>query len=122
MKFIHLIKTRAPKYCGVHPSFGKIAELIHETEELGAPEFAADSFQSPRERALMYAPYQAQAIIGTHEHVLDLIEYAICQHRYKEHGDNYAERIDSLKTSLGESPELLEGETLEAGTRGWWNN
>lgn len=122
MTFLHLIISRAPEYCGVHPSFGKIAGLVHEAEEFGAPEFAQDAFQTPRERALMYCPYEAQSILGTHSPVLDLIEYAICQHRQTEHGDNYAERIDQLKESLGESPKILQGETLEAGTRGFWSN
>ena len=121
MTFTHLIKTRAPKYCGVHPSFGEIGILVKEAEEFGAPEFAASAFDTPRERALIFAPYEAQAILGTYPEVINLIEYAICQHRQTDHGEDYAERIKELTEELGENPKILEGESLEVGTLGWWN-
>jgi hypothetical protein len=120
MTFTHFIKTVAPEYCGVHPSFGEVARLVHEAEQFENASFRAEAFETTRERALIYAPYEAQAMIGTYANVVGIIEYAICKHRQKEHKENHNERIGQL--SKGIDTEIFGGESLEVATRGWWNS
>jgi len=120
MTFTHFIKTLAPQSCGVHPSFGEIAGLVHEAEQFENPAFKQEAFKTTRERALMFAPYEAQADVGTYSNVIGIIEYAICQHRQKNHGENHNERIGQL--SKGIDTAIFAGETLEKATRGWWSH
>ena len=121
MTFTHFIKTLAPDSCGVHPSFGEIANLVHEAEQFGNPSFKAEVFKTTRERAVMYAPYETQAEVGTYANIIGIIEYAICKHRKKDHKeDMHDERIGQL--SAGIDQDIFAGETLEMATRGWWGN
>jgi len=120
MTFVHFIKKVAPDYCGVHPSFGEIALLVHEAETFGKKAFGAEAFNDCRERASMVAPYGLQSKDPVkYKEVLDIIEYAICQHRQKNHGEDFNERIGQLSKEI--NLDIFEGETLEASTRGWWN-
>ena len=93
MKFTNFIKTVAPDYCGVHPSYGEVALLVFESEQTGNIAFAQETFKTMRERALMVVPYKSEAEPGTHEHVLNVVEYMGCVHRQNAHGEDYNERI-----------------------------
>ena len=120
MTFTHFIRTLAPQSCGVHSSFGDIAVLVHEAEQYGSHAFKQEEFKTTRERAIMYAPYETQADVGTYANVIGIIEYAICQHRQKDHGEDHNERIGQL--SKGIDSGIFAGETLEEGTKGWWSH
>ena len=112
----------APAYCGVHPSWGKVIELIIDAEEKGDPAFSSHVFTDPRERAKMLMPYGLEADSVPYNEILDLYEYAICRHRQESHGEDYEERIGILSKSLKTSdPGFLEGEEPEAVVQGWWN-
>ena len=122
MTFTHFIKETAPKYCGVHPSYGEIARLVHESEMSGNSDFSASVFKNTRDRAKMYLPYGEYVDSNKYGHVVDMVEYGICFHRQDKHGEDHNERIGQLSERLiYEAPEFLEAETLEVATRGWWN-
>ena len=79
-----------------------------------APEFAAENFASTRERAEFAAPYPSKNE-SAREHVLDVVELAICSHRQTAHEEDHAERIEFLK---GQDLDTAE---IEMATREWWN-
>lgn len=120
MTFTHFIKTLAPQSCGVHPSFGEIARLVQEAEEFDNPAFSPKAFETTRERAVIFAPYEVGADAMAYENVLNIIEYAICKHRKKEHGEDHNERIGQLSKEI--DTDIFAGESLEKATRGWWGN
>ncbi len=121
MNFTQLIKVKIPEYCGVHPSYGDIAMLVFKAEQAGDEAFSAEAFEVTRERAKMVVPFADESILS-HREAVDLVEYGICSHRQKNHGEDHDARIAQLAVDIGETPALLEGETLEAGTRRWWSN
>lgn len=115
MIFREYIKDVAPKACGVHAAFGKVAELVFEAESAGdLPEFSAENFVSTRERAEIAAPYPA-INENAREHVVDVVELAICLHRQAKHGEDHADRIEYLKN------QDMDVDELEMAAREWWN-
>ncbi len=114
MTFLAYITKEAPEACGVHPAFGEVARLVFESEKDGGnPSFAADAFDDTRARAELALPYHATDII-MREHIVDVVELAICTHRQTEHKENHADRIALLK----ERP--MSSEELDMATRDWW--
>jgi hypothetical protein len=110
MTLLEFIRDIAPSKCGVHPAYGKIAELVFNVEkETGM--FAAEDFVSTRERAGLAAPYPGGE---EREKVLDVIELAICTHRQAKHNEDHSETIALL------SAKPMEAEELEMATRDWW--
>ena len=47
-----------PKRCGVHPSFGKVAELVYLAELEGEESFSRVRFRTVEERARLALPYR----------------------------------------------------------------
>jgi len=113
MTLLNFITKVAPTLCGVHPAFGRIAELVFLAEK-DEPDFAPEKFESTRERAELAVPYQTENI-KTREHVLDVIELALCSHRQAKHSEDHAERIEILKAKL------MSEEELEMAMRDWWS-
>ncbi len=115
MTFLDFIKNVAPESCAVHSSFGHVAELVFNAEKDGTvPAFDSDNFETTRERAQLAAPYQTADIVAR-EHVLDVVELAICNHRQANHSEDHSERIELLKA------QPMSPEELEMATMGWWN-
>ena len=115
MTFRKYIKDVAPEVCGVHPAFGKVAELVFDAEIAGdTPEFSSENFVSSRERAELAAPYTAKNE-NAREHVIDVVELAICSHRQANHEEDHAERIEYLK---GQD---VGADEIEMAVRDWWN-
>jgi hypothetical protein len=114
MTLLEYIRDVAPKVCGVHPSFGKVAELVYNAEiSASVPEFEASYFTSARERAELAMPYQ---VIDTYVrmHVLNVIELAICTHRQAKHEEDHSGRIAVLLLAP------MSVEEKEMATRDWW--
>lgn len=115
MTFLDYITKDAPAACGVHESFGEVARLIFEAEKNGSVSaFDADAFKDTRERAELALPYQV-ADTMIREHLLDVIELAICNHRQSHHEKDHADRIALLE----ERP--MNPEEREMATRDWWS-
>ena len=109
----------APEYCGVHLSYGTIADLVFQAESNGEEAFAADKFENIRERAKMGFPYEAYALPGTYENVINFAEYVMTLHAQESHGEDYDERIGLLSETLNKTnPEWME----DPQTEGLWSN
>jgi hypothetical protein len=94
MTFKEYVVDYAPEYCGVHPAFSRVVELIFDAEIDGEPAFHDSAFMTTRDRAQILAPYPGDLF---REHILDVIELAICIHRQKEHDEDYKSRIEYLR-------------------------
>ncbi len=115
MTFLDYITKDAPAACGVHASFGEVARLIFEAEKSGSvPAFDSDAFQDTRERAELAVPYQVADLI-MREHILDVVELAICNHRQANHSEVHSDRIEVLKAKP------MSPDELEMAIQGWWN-
>jgi hypothetical protein len=112
MTFLEYVRDIAPLECGVHQSFGRVAELVVEAEKADDEAFTAGMFATTRDRAELGAPYPDPK--GKREAVLDVIELAICSHRQADHGEDHQARIDAL---LERS---MDEETKTMATRDWW--
>lgn len=114
MNIYDFVTKEAPGLCGVHPSFGRVAGLVLESEKEGEPEFVNELFETPRERAELALPFKPKDE-NAYEHCLDIVEYAICYHRQTEHGEDYQRRMDILGVGLNEKEK-------EMAVRTWWVN
>ncbi len=115
MTLFEYISDAAPKLCSVHPAFGQVAALVFNAEKDGTvPAFDSDNFETTRERAELAAPYPATDAIKR-EHVLDVIELALCTHRQANHTEDHSERIEVLKA------QPMAPDELEMATRDWWS-
>ena len=115
MTFLDYITKDAPAACEVHPSFGEVARLIFNSEKDGGnPAFAPEAFGHTRARAALAVPYQVDDVV-MREHVIDVVELAICNHRQAKHGKDHADRITLLEARP------MNAEEREMATRDWWN-
>ena len=87
MTFIEFIRDEAPKRCGVHPAFGKVAVLVFEAEQKEGM-FPQEDFLTNRDRARLVLPYKP-VNEKEYERCLDIIEYIGMRHRTEKHGENY---------------------------------
>jgi hypothetical protein len=117
------LKTDAPEYCGVHPSWGDISILIHESELEGLPALSSVNVTDKRLRCEMHAPYGKQADEKSYEQVIDVLEFASLRDARDDHGeDGLDERINELSAKINkEDPGFMAGEKVEEFTRGWWS-
>jgi uncharacterized protein with von Willebrand factor type A (vWA) domain len=113
MTFPEYIRDVAPVECGVHPSFGKVAELVLLAEQNGEPAFHDAMFDTIFERAELLFPYPDKS--GKRSHCLKVGATMIGNHRQKQHDDELAKELEQLAT---EEYSLAEAEMIE---RGWWN-
>ena len=89
-----------------------MVELIWKAEEEGEPAFHDAAFMTTRDRAELAAPYPGDE---RREHIVDVVELAVCTHRQVHHGEDFVSRIEYLKAK----PMTLEEADL--ATRDWWN-
>ncbi len=118
------LKTDAPEYCGVHPSWGDVSILIHEAELEGLPALSSINVEDKRLRCEMHAPYGKQAVDGAYEQIIDVLEFASTRDAIELHGETgLDERFNELSAKISkEDPGFLAGETVEEFTRDWWSN
>lgn len=118
------LKTDAPVYCEVHPSWGDVSILIHEAELEGLPALSSINVEDKRLRCEMHAPYGKQADDKSYEQIIDVLEFASTRDAIELHGEmGLDERIGELSAKIArEDPGFLAGQTVEEYTRGWWNN
>ena len=115
MTFLDYITKDAPEVCEVHPACGEVARLIFNSEKDDKnTAFSADNFADTRARAELCMPYQV-ADVTMREHILDVIELAICTHRQAQHGDSHVDRIALLEVRP------MSVEEREMATRDWWS-
>jgi hypothetical protein len=116
MNLLNYIRIECPKVCGVHPAYGRVAELIYNDELQEDSEFRNENFESLRERAklgLPFKPINKEA----YEHCLDVLELVLCIHRQEKHNENYEQRINELKQI-----ELTKEEAdMVANPEGFWS-
>jgi hypothetical protein len=126
MIFNDFAERIAPGYCGVHSSWGVVVKGIIHAEENGEPAFSHHAFTDTRERAKLLMPYAHEACENdpnAYRQVLDVYEFAMLRNDQNKGRGDYSERIGQLSKSIAiENPTFLEGETVEAFTRDWWNN
>lgn len=114
MTLLEYVRDVAPIQCGVHSSFGRVAELVLNAEDrCNDPVFAPEAFADTRERAQMLAPYPAPN--EERGHVLDVVELCICWHRQAVHGEDHSARIEQLEAR----PMGVDERAM--GTQDWWN-
>jgi hypothetical protein len=115
-----LIKV-APVYCGVPLSNGKTSELVYNAEIADEKAYAAESFESTRDRAKAYVPYCNDESNDAQTDVVNIVELAICSHRQAEHGEDHSKKIEELDFLLvsAEPDFLLEYSTEDAKAPGW---
>ena len=102
---LEFVTRIAPKRCGVHPAFGKVAEMVVYQEALGEPLFSAVEFDTARERARLAMPYNP-VNPEEYEKCLDVLEMAILRHRRDKHGINAEpERMEVLDASIADDPD-----------------
>lgn len=95
MTILQYIRDYLPKHLNVHPAFGKVAELVFNSERINNPAFSNDKFESLRERAELGIPYQINNL-DERERILNILEIILCKHRQEMHGENYNNRIKKL--------------------------
>ncbi len=66
MTFKEYVVDYAPEYCGVHPAFSRVVELIFDAEIDGEPAFHDSAFMTTRDRAQILAPYPGDLFRGAH--------------------------------------------------------
>jgi len=114
MTFKQYIGVELPKKCGVHPSYGKIAELVFDAENMGDPAFQGDQFESHRQRGVvLFCSYDTD-FPEEKEKGLDVIELSIANHRQTIHGEDHNGRMEILKEKINDS------ELVEMALKGWW--
>ena len=118
------LKTDAPEYCGVHPSWGDVSILIHEAELEGLPALSSINVKDKRLRCEMHVPYGKQAVDEAYEQVIDVLEFASTRDAIEDHGEmGLDERLNELSAKIaGDDPGFLAGQTVEEFTRRWWSN
>jgi hypothetical protein len=90
-----------------HNGFGEIVRLIFAEEEKGNLHFSHERFVTSRKRA---------ELVGFgDEHLIDVAEYAILNHRQVKHGEDHQARMTELKPKLTD----LEKDLAE---RDFWNS
>ena len=115
MTFLDYITKDAPEVCEVHPACGEVARLIFVSEkDDNNPAFAAGNFADTRARAELCMPYQVTDVT-MREHILDVVELAICTHRQVKHEEKHADRIALLEVRP------MSVEERDMATRDWWS-
>jgi len=114
MTFKQYIGIELPKKCEVHPSYGKIAELVFDAENMGEAAFQGDQFESIRQRGeVLFCSYKTD-FPEEKEKGLDVIELSISNHRQTLHGEDHNERMEILKEKINDS------ELVEMASKRWW--
>jgi hypothetical protein len=112
---VEFVTRTAPKRCGVHPAFGRVAEMVLYQEALGEPVFSAVEFETARDRARLAMPYNP-VDADEYEKCLDVIEMAILRHRKDVHGiDAEPERMETLDAAL-----VTDSEAVAVVQSDWW--
>lgn len=117
MTLLSYIRDYLPEYFGVHPAYGKAAELVFHAELIDSKLFCQEQFETNRERAALGIPYQVDDP-KKREHALDVLEIIVCLHRQNKHGEDHSQRIEYLKMNAHFTNAELE---LIMRPEDWWS-
>lgn len=114
---LEFITVTAPKRCGVHPAFGRVAEMVLYQEALGDPVFSAIEFKTPRDRARLALPFNPGPDAlwqDEYEKCLDVLELAFLKHAERAHGAEPSERAAVL------TAQIESAEDMAVVQSDWW--
>lgn len=114
---IEFVTVTAPKRCGVHPAFGRVAEMVLYQEALGDPVFSAIEFKTTRERAALALPFNpglSEDEQFEYERCLDVVELAMLKHAERSHGAEPSQRTRELEE------DLTRPEDMAVIQSDWW--
>jgi hypothetical protein len=117
MTIKEFITIEAPKRCGVHPAYGKVAGMVFDSEQIGEKSFSMGMFPTMRERCKLGLPF-IPVDIHAYERCLNILEMVHIRHYEKRHGKTgeYDKRFSELEAETELTAEESKMVNME-----WWN-